>query len=107
MGGSLNGSARQIVKTGAGAGRILFPTEFASITGVAGTRTGGRTGAAGGSIADRTTGGTTTADKDGQKDIVKSKAKEPNRSLCVKGCSRGAAKVSVDATDADAWGDPS
>jgi hypothetical protein len=106
MGGSLNGSARQIIKTGAGAGRVLSPTESTSTMGGAGTRTGGRPGAEGRTNADGTTGGITTAYKDSQKDIVKSKAEEPGWFSCVKGCSRGAAEVSVDPTDADAWGDP-
>jgi hypothetical protein len=70
MGGSLNGSAGRIIKTGAGTGRVLPPTESTLTTGGAGTGTGGRTGATDGITADGTTGEITTADKDGQKDIV-------------------------------------
>ncbi len=61
---------------------------------------------AGGTTADGTTGGTTAADEDGQQDIVRSKAEEPDRSSCIKRHSRLAVEASVDATDADVWGDP-
>ncbi len=70
------------------------------------TATGGGTGTAGGATTEGTTTGSTTAGRDGQKDIINSKAEESDRSSCVKGHSRGAAKKSVDAKDADAWGDP-
>jgi hypothetical protein len=56
--------------------------------------------------AEGTTGGAATDNKEGQKDVVKSKAEEAERSSCVKGRSGGAAEASVDATDAGAWGDP-
>ncbi len=46
------------------------------------------------------------ANKESQKDIVKSQAKEAERHSCVKGPRGGAAEASVDATDAGAWGDP-
>ena len=55
-------------------------------------------------------GGTTrralTANLGGQKDMVKSKAEEPDRSSCAIGQGRGAVEASVEATDAGAWGDP-
>ncbi len=60
------------IETGAGTGKVLSPTESTLTTGGAGTGTGGRTGVAGGTTADGTTGGTTVADKEGQKDIVRS-----------------------------------
>ncbi len=99
-------SARQIIDNGAGAGGTTLSRESTSTTWGVDTATGGRTGTAGGATTGGTTAGAATAGRDGQKDIVNSKAEEPDRSSCVEGRSGGAAKASVDATDADAWGDP-
>ncbi len=57
-------------------------------------------------LAEGTTKGATATKEEGQKGIVKSKAKEADRSSCIKGCSGGATEASVDTTDAGTWGDP-
>ncbi len=64
-------------------------------------------GARGGAkFAEGITKGAIATKGEGQKNILKSKAKESERSSCIKGHSRGAAEASYDATDAGAWGDP-
>ncbi len=78
IGGSLKGLAGQMNNTGAiaAAGRIAPSTGDGGETSVFGDR-GGAT------FAEGTTKGATATKEEGQKDIVKSKSKEAERSSCV------------------------